>query len=477
MKTRFLLFLLCLAVAAGCALGFARQVEEEEAVAVTAQTLLGDPAAGAGFTGELITRGEGYVLSWAIDFPLDDPAAAQSTFYSGRAATQVVPDRERWLDGLEMDYASVDLTVDRFDSADSYFYSMPTLVESLADTLAQDVAPGESRTQRIRLGDYLDVLPVGGWVTDNTRDQETGTLLDRYHGLAQSDLSHLLGLSVPADFYGDLTLEKDSQGDLTKAVLELTDPTSPTGEEALDQVLALDTVSARAGDLLYFALTPAAQDQAEGTVTIDLSQYQMSPGIYWMETGGDEGEDGSLPMGTLCTYPAGTKILALAAQGDTLYDLHTQGEDVFCAAWDLTTGERLDQISLGTQNPLADLDRWSAETLLAGDYGLVALGLGQVAWMTRDDSGALQLVFRSQEPGFYISDADPFWEWSAAQSGDKIALLLSSPSFTRSFTAWVYDQTGALLYKGTYDFSCLDENWESHNVQALSRNAISLTAD
>jgi hypothetical protein len=385
----------------------------------------------------------------------------------------VVPARERWLDGLEMDYASVDLTVDRFDSADSYFYAMPALVESLADTLAQDVAPGEKVTQRIRLGDYLDVLPVGGWVTDNTRDQETGTLLDRYRGLAQSDLSHLLGLSVPADFYGDLTLEKDSQGNLTKAVLELTNPTSSTGEEALSQSLALDTVSARTQDLLYFALTPAAQDQEEGTVTLDLSQYQTAPGIYWMET---KGEDGSLPMGTLCTYPAGTKILALAAQGDTLYDLHTQGEEVYCAAWDLTTGEKLDQISLGTQNPLADLDRWPAETLLVGDYGLVALGLGQVAWLTQDDDGTLQPVFLSQEPGFYISDANPFWEWSAAQSGDKIALLLSSPYFTRTFTAWVYDRTGALLYKGTYDFSCLDDNWGSHYVQALSRNSSSLSA-
>lgn len=467
MKKAFLVFSLCLVLAlAGLTAVVVTLHDSRDDVEVTLTTRVGDPIHAQGLTAHQQVRYSDNLL-WDLTIPLDDPAGINTRYtFSARdmewnsfaedplnLSTHI--SSYHFLDGPNTTFT------EKMVQYEPAFVPLLPLLNDMADR----TAPGQTTTETIHPGDYMDTFPY--WVYCNLPD----TIL-RYdktlseHNDQEERIPRFFQEAFPLDFPEDeiwtVTVKKRDTGYLEEVSY---DSGGITGQ--------LYLISTNSDQALYLALSQDTWPQP------DYSRFPQGNGVYRMDIVQEE-ETSYLEVQTLTNIfplPNEAVVLDLTLDGaeNLLVTWYLDG-DYRCTILDTETLEPLDTISLFRQerseaevivyDSITEKEysypTWVYEPIqtLPGEDFLLFLG-GQQFWF-----------FLQTEEGWQEQCSAPLTEelWytstlrmDAAWNGETLAIG-SADGWVSGLDLWVYDDTGDLLFNGHYDTSLTDgPNTEGYN--------------
>ena len=512
MKRTFLALCLVLALVLGGVGAAAHTLwDQAGAVAFSAQTRQGDPAAAQGLaaTQQALCR-PGYHtlgratanLQWDLTFDLGDPAASRAAFSTpGEAAPEANLDagvRVSFPHQGEMLFAGYGISAEALAQGAGDESIDPRLVPLCLDVASRTPAGG-SHTETVDPSQYLDAYPllVDLDLADVTPLPQSSADIEAIAQAAQAQnpaareaFQAFFSFPFASDTRWEVTVTKaDSDAPHPDWISQIT--IHPVGADPVMTVL-----SAPGKDAVYFAFTPALRT---GGQLADFSQVPGGYGIYRMALSQNQAGDCQAQLDSLAlVYPLDPQEgsitgLTLSPDGSTLFLVTCQGGESTCAVLDtaaMTCRQTfplpegacylLDRAS-GTpwhpgDGPLP-LERQQAVTyLLPGEGCLLALGAENFACYLPDAAGHYQLLWQaSAGQGFTGPNGAAL---RAAWSGEKLALAHFDLDYpTTGLVLRVYGRAGDLLYEGVYDTSLnhaqswYDASGALQNASAVSRYA------
>ena len=506
MKRTFLALCLVLALVLGGVGAAAHTLwDQAGAVAFSAQTRQGDPAAAQGLaaTQQALCR-PGYHtlgratanLQWDLTFDLGDPAASRAAFSTpGEAAPEANLDagvRVSFPHQGEMLFAGYGISAEALAQGAGDESIDPRLVPLCLDVASRTPAGG-SHTETVDPSQYLEAYPlqVDLDLADVTPLPQSYADLgaadpaaQARNQAAQTAFQAFFSFPFAPDTRWEVTVTKgDSGWPNPDWISQIT--IRPTGPDPVMEVL-----SAPGKDAVYFAFTPTLR---EGGRLADFSQVPGGYGIYRLALSGNQGGDFQAQLDSLeLVYPldpqgGGVTGLTLSPDGSTLFLVTCQGGESTCAVLDTAEGTcrqtfplpaaacyPLDRAS-GLEDGALPPDRQQTTSyLLPGEGCLLALGAEGLACYLPDEAGRYQLRWQAPtDQGFTGPNGAAL---RAAWNGEKLALARYDPDApTTGLVLRVYDGAGALLYEGVYDTSLnhaqswYDASGAFQNVAAAAR--------
>ena len=250
MKKTFVIFILCLALALGtAAAAFLTFHEGRDQVTVTADVQTGDPKADKGLVATQSAHYGGQLL-WNMTISLDKPEDT-STEYS---VVENLPNSLDNLDQLSIQAGSPYIFHRRLGpegvSLNDYFKDdglLGDLYLAYVDFLGR-VPNGETRTETIRMADYIDTYPFSLAVV-RTDLVAPSTILSESYDYLDLTFQSFFSFPVPPKNEVDITIAKDAEGNLQDFTEE-------------NQVYSnIDLISAYDGSTLFFSFGPGTDGQ------------------------------------------------------------------------------------------------------------------------------------------------------------------------------------------------------------------------
>lgn len=344
MKRTFLALCLVLALVVGGVGAAAHTLwDQAGAVAFSAQTRQGDPAAAQGLaaTQQALCR-PGYHtlgratanLQWDLTFDLGDPAASRAAFSTpGEAAPEANLDagvRVSFPHQGEMLFAGYGISAEALAQGAGDESIDPRLVPLCLDVASRTPAGG-SHTETVDPSQYLDAYPlqVDLDLADVTPLPQSSADLGAVEQAAQAQnpaaqeaFQAFFSFPFAPDTRWEVTVTKgDSGWPNPDWISQIT--IRPTGPDPVMEVL-----SAPGKDAVYFAFTPAL---GSGGQLADFSQVPGGYGIYRLALSGNQGGDFQAQLDSLeLVYPldpqgGGVTGLTLSPDGSTLFLVTCQG--------------------------------------------------------------------------------------------------------------------------------------------------------
>ena len=457
MKKAFLVFSLCLVLAlAGLTAGVVSLHDSRDDVEVILTTRAGDPIHAQGLTAWQTVRHAEH-LFWDLAIPLDTPEETNTRYtFSAR-------DME-W-----NSYTEDPLTLSTHISSYHFLDGPNTTVTEkmvqydpafvpllpLLNLMAEGTDPGQTSTETIHPGDYMDSFPYEVYCslpdTLLRYDETLSELTDQEQRIPRF-FQEAFPLDFPEDEIWTVTVKKRNTGYLEEVSY---DSGSTTGQ--------LYLISTNSDQAVFLAI---AQDTWPAP---DYSRFPQGNGVYRMEMT-HEGEDESfLEVQTLTNiFPLPNEAmvldLTLDGAGSLLVTWYDAG-DYTCTILDEDTLEPLDTISLFHQerseaevivyDGMTDQEyayaTWAYVELRAipKENCILFLGLDHF-WLFLPTEEGWQEQFSAPltEEFWYASDL----RMDAAWNGEKLAMG-SADGWTSGLDLWVYAGTGDLLFQGHYDTS------------------------
>ena len=424
----------------------------EDKVEIRETVLAGDRSAAQGLEIACSVYDDSHHLRWDATLTLGGDIAPETEFqfFTGRHYWEIPPEYTAQLYPAPLNF-SMSGRVAEDDQRDAeYEYMVRPAMDAASRT-----APGEKRTETLRLADYYDCYPLAleAWTPEgpiySTSWRGSGRTLDREEWQRVNDYFRM---PVPPEATVTVTAERNEAGELVEISCEET--------EAAEQFAPMSFLGVASGEALYLPVIPSqeAPDQVaagihmvpllekEDRLTPDLDHIRL---LYPLALAAADdlinftwNQDGSLLM--LYTREAGRLVL-------TTVDPHT-GETV----------QRLELMDLGPEEWVDHMDQ-SALYMVYGnsedDFVLL-----------REEAGVLSQVL-SGKLGLSWPMTEMFSSWSRlAWDGERLALAgfiqgrMDQESGTRQpmgFGAAVWTGEG-LQFAGFYEYvPARDwENWQ-----------------
>ena len=428
----FSLFLLCSILLFSVSAGEISR--SENAVTVTSQTLYGDPTAAEGITVTERTNLRSHLL-WETEFAASDPENAKTDF-SFHVNALTFPDQTRpmiqfmfFLNGGIGSTGDILADVDETSGMDRGFPILPAI------ELADQTAPGETKTARFVLADYYEEIPYS---LDFLFGGDYTTVYDENFKQQVRDYFHF---KTSKDLVIELELTKDDAG-----------RTTDINYSCEEENAGLDTVCTTSGDGFYFAFSLASD--------LDFSEVPGGFGIYYLPVSKEESD--------------GRTILSpLASQLDTIYPL----DQTRCEVLDLQYLRDQNALALFTLeqehcwlNLISLTDYHLIQRLEVageyedglyypiqadGDYLLVCGSYDSFTLLGKKSDGT---YFNALTGGLTLPDPTQEdqmiylygYESELAYDGERLAIATFSSQYDlSSFYLAVYDKSG-LVYAGSY---------------------------
>ena len=460
MKKAFLVFSLCLVLALG---GFTAAAltlhDSRDDVAVTVTTRTGDASAAQGLIARQQVRHSDNLL-WDLTIPLDTPEETNTRFtFSARdmewnsytedpltLSTHI--SSYHFLDGPN---TTVTETLVQYDPA-----FVPLL--PLLNDMAHRTGPGQTTTETIHPGDYMDRFPYEVYCSlpdTLLRYDETRSELTDQEQRIPRFFQEAFPLDFPEDDLWTVTVQKDKSGYLEEVGY---DSGSTTGQ--------LYLISTNSDQAVFLAIAQDTWPQP------DYNRFPQGNGVYRMDIVREK--DGNyLEAKTLTNiFPLPNEAvvldLTLDQAGNLLVTWYHAG-DYTCTILDTDTLEPLDTISLFRQerseaevivfDGLTDQEytyaTWAYVELRAipKENCILFLGLDHFwLFLPTEEGWQEQCSAPLPEALWYASDL----RMDAAWNGEKLAIG-SADGWVSGLTLCVYDGTGELLFQGQYETSLTDQ--------------------
>ena len=424
MKTALALLLALSVLTGGLLAGAASAVlEERDAVTIRAETLYGDPAAAEGIRVTAYTGDDQRHLFWRADLPADRPEEASITYAFSQLAKRD-------------DYPSVSDTDLRINLPNVGMSSSSPLEEAelgpLAPLLevARDAGADEDHPLTLRVGDYLDWLPLEvsvdwGGVRNYSDEYSPLTILFRDY----------FRIPVPENLTAEVSVETGGNGEIYGYNCYT------SGYYGLE----CDLVERE--DELLFAIAPS-----DDAVSLDVSQVPGGWGVYRL-TGTSEND---AALATVYSIPNGGIALRLLENADGSLLLFTvEGDMVVLTTLDGETFAPTQRMELF---PWEDEYTWvSCFQLEGGKLALFSFA-GPFLVLTPQGAGGWSVEFQGDASIQYDLNCGPQYDDSLNTTllYDGERLVMTAPFnnnwFGTSFYLAVYRPDG-LAYLGSYNTS------------------------
>ena len=347
MKARAIVLLLCLVLAAGGVVYAAQELHgQREAVSVTETTVTGDRSAAAGLVARQKAR-SGMALYWDLTIPLDDPAAATAAFsrpVPKGADEWTSPDSSAWFHiqsaalGGSGTYFVSGVAFDDLDDSDLGLTGLWPLLTAVYDR----TPAGESRTETLRLRDYLTYYPFSVDLTLGLSSEDYGTAEPvqgydnvSYYGTDGTEdvtqaINDYFRFPIAEDATLEVKLDKDGEG----RIVEI----SCTPDD--DHFSSLDPLSLELSDGLWFSF----YRWDDGV--LDYSEVPGGYGLYHLPVTLEQGRYGLTltprpdRLETVVSLPDGASAVDLrrSADGTALLLTWSFGMELHCTMVDRATG-------------------------------------------------------------------------------------------------------------------------------------------
>lgn len=475
MKRALVVFILCLILVVGCVTAAALPLHaSREQVAVTAETLCGDPAAAQGFTAHQSAQYKNHLI-WDLTIPLaqpEDSAAAVSYALTGIS-------EESTFSGKDVLYFNLPNSTGFGVSGQENFEHVFTINPDMAflQPIVQGVldrtGPGESRTETFTLSDYCDDYPMSAHIWPGESWDFRGPDYDEV-ALSQA-VDDFFRLPVDPAEQWDISVVKDAGGNPSEFAV--------IGREPVFDPYLLSVYSRE--DLFFaFAYDTAAE--------VSFEQVPGGMGLYHMALTQRE-EKLVMELDTLanvCSLPQGAAVLDLAfsPDGRSLALTYCLGEDYTCLVLDPKTMMVKQMLSVPAESPVEGIAYTRDETGAESSYPVMTWGLsgsffGENFMVLYGDE---TFHLYSLEPqGYRYQFTGPTQEHmilgeytclQGAWSGDRLAVGTVTAKYqgwerATGLTLSVFEK-GELVYQGTYETSLDQISTTEARIRDLESDAL-----
>lgn len=455
MKARMIVLLLCLVLAADGVVYAAQAIHgQREAVVVTETTVRGDRSAAAGLVARQKAR-SGMALCWDLTIPLDDPAAATTAFsrpVPKGADEWTSTDGSAWFHiqsaalGGSGTYFGSGVALDELEESDFGLAGLEPLLKDVYDRTPN----GESRTETLRLRDYLTCYPFSVDLTLGLSSEDYGAAEPvqgydnvSYYGtdvpedVVTQALNDYFRFPIAQDATLTVTVDRDGEGRIREI--------SCTPDD--DHFGSLDPLSLELSDGLWFSFYRWNDGM------LDYSEIPGGYGLYHLPVTLEQGRYGLAltprpdRLETVVSLPDGASAVDLrrSADGTALLLTWSLGMELHCTMVDRTTGavrqELLLPFEAGEYGDWVDATA-SLRSLVEQDGLLLFTTYSSFALCGQEADGAYRVLCHGAltdtiaEPGYLAWD------------GQRLAL--AALQGVTGLDLAVYDATGVVQYVGQY---------------------------
>lgn len=466
MKKTFTIFALCLVlILGGVTVAAFTLHDDRDQVTVTADIQAGDPAAAEGLVATQSAHYAGQLL-WDMSIPLDKPEDT-STEYS---VVEKLPNSLDNLDQFSIQAGTPYIFHHHLGpegaSLNDYFKDdgiLGDLYLAYVDFLGR-VPNGETRTETIRMADYIDAYPFSLAVV-RTDLVAPSTILSESYDYLDSTFQAFFSFPVPPKNQVDITITKDEEGNLQDFTEE-------------NQVYSnIDLLSAYDGSTLFFSFGPGTDGQLSFENTPD------GFGIYRMAAPYNTEDADKIvidfqpdTLENAYPLPEGSVVLDLNLTPDNSTLLVTYGLEGITTllVLDAETMTETQSLPVPTEFPMSatvytkdaagnpgsylvydwELRGFGDGSSLVGEDFILLFGDENFYFYTLEEEG---YVFRFSSP------IEHHMEWAvsvptaAAWNGEKLAIgTVNAHGDAKDPTGLelsVYDKTGQLRYSAEYETS------------------------
>ena len=271
---------LCLSLAAlVCAhLAVGRASDKVE---IRETVLAGDRSAARGLEVSYSVYDDSHHLRWDVALTLGGDIVPETDFrfFTGRSYWEIPPEYTVQLYALPLNFGMSGRVAEDDQRDTEYEYMVRPAMDAASRT-----APGEKRTEKLRLADYYDCYPLAleAWTPEgpiySTSWRGSGRTLDREEWQKVNDYFRM---PVPPEAMVTVTAERNEAGELVEISCEET--------EAAEQFTPMSSLGVASGEALYLPVIPSqeAPDQVaagihvipllekEGRLTPDLDHIRL----------------------------------------------------------------------------------------------------------------------------------------------------------------------------------------------------------
>ena len=420
MKWRMTLFALLVVLAlAGMVSAHIWYYDGRDQVGYEAVEVQGDEAALDGLSVEVRYAYDQRLL-WATRFDAADPAGAETDF-SYHLLEQPMEYsywNESWVHvTCPLPVHGAEVSIQAGAEPDE-----ASLLERMAWDIAQDLTPGETVTQAVRVADYCRILPVE---LDFYAVNRNLICTDQVEQALQDALS----IPVPEDLEISLTVSLATGNTMSASTMEVT---------------FLGYTGVVLDDAMYLTIQPV------NDLGLDLSGLPLGYGVYRLPIEAGEGNIGRVLPQITNFYPLDSTaveyvdLLESPIPGQLLVITREDGK-LFLTVVDTDTGQALRRLPLPGDT--------AADQLTDGNALLLA---------TQEKTGALYLTALDLRDGSYdpwmtevwpLEQGQTVFNWSRVQvlafDGQRLALAYDGGYAGPSFYLTVFDSTGQ-IYSAQY---------------------------
>ena len=233
----------------------------EDKVEIRETVLAGDRSAAQGLEIACSVYDDSHHLRWDATLTLGGDIAPETEFqfFTGRHYWEIPPEYTAQLYLAPLNFSMSGRVADDQRDAEYEYMVRPAM------DAASRTAPGEKRTETLRLADYYDCYPLAleAWTPEgpiySTSWRGSGRTLDREEWQKVNDYFRL---PVPPEATVTVTAERNEAGELVEITCEET--------EAAEQFAPMSSVGVASGEALYLPVIPSqeAPDQVAAGIHV-----------------------------------------------------------------------------------------------------------------------------------------------------------------------------------------------------------------